>query len=182
MGEERFFVIDVESIGLHGEGFAVGVVVIGTSGTIYEEATFSCPPDTATGETEGHDWVMKNVPKLAHTADCPRHVRSQFWVGWDRWRRRGAKMVVDCGWPVEANFLSACVADDLRRHWNGPYPLLEVASFLVAVGWDPLQESPRLDDEPLHDPLGDARQSARKLVEALRELQHRADTAAVPHG
>jgi hypothetical protein len=178
MGEERFFVVDVESIGLHGEGFAVGIVVVGVSGEFYEARAFSCPPAAAQGEPEGREWVHKNVPMLVQTAETPQHMRAQFWTVWDHWRRRGAKMVADCAWPVEARFLNACIDDDLRRHWNGPYPLLELASFLVAIGKDPLKEYPRMDDEPLHNPLGDARQSARTLVYCLNELQQRADAAS----
>jgi hypothetical protein len=175
MGEERYFVLDVESIGLHGEGFAVGIVVIGVSGTIYEEHRFACPPIAARGDETGRAWVAQHVPSLIQTATNPKHVRDQFWAIWERWRRLKVPMVADCAWPVEARFLLDCVTDDIRRHWNGPYPLLELASFLVAVGRDPLMERPRLENEPLHDPLGDARQSARILVECLKELQARAE-------
>jgi hypothetical protein len=176
MGEERYFVLDVESIGLHGEGFAVAYVVIGTSGTIAEEKLFACPPEEARGSPDGLSWVQANVPPLALTATIPRHVRDQFWSHWLYWKARSVKMVADCGWPVEANFLEAGVEDDPRvRSWQGPYPLLDLASFLVAVGWDPTVERSRLVDEPLHSPLGDARQSARVLVEVLKELQARTE-------
>jgi hypothetical protein len=124
MGEERFFVIDVESIGLHGEGFAVGIVVIGVSGTVYEVHQFSCPPSAAEGTYEGRVWVGRNVPRLIPTADSPTHMRDQFWAIWEAWRRLGVPMVADCAWPVEARFLAACVDDDPeRRSWRGPLPL-----------------------------------------------------------
>jgi hypothetical protein len=72
-------------------------------------------------------------------------------------------------WPVEAHFLSECVADrPQEREWQGPYPLLDVASVRLAAGLDPLATVDRLPSElPAHDPLADSRQSARLLVEAL---------------
>jgi hypothetical protein len=98
-------------------------------------------------------------------------VRNGFWRTWLEWKSRGAVLVADCAWPVEARFLAACVDDNLdARTWDGPYPLHELASFMVAAGMDPMTTYDRLPDEPQHDPLGDARQSARLLVMALGRL------------
>ncbi len=47
--EKLFFVFDVESIGLHGEGFAVGWVVVGETGATYEESYLACLPGAARG-------------------------------------------------------------------------------------------------------------------------------------
>lgn len=177
MGEERFMVIDVESIGLHGEGFAVAYVVVGTGGTVYEEKRFACPPDAAQGTDRGRAWVKEHVPVLTLTGLVPRDVRRQFWVAWLYWKARGVRMIADCGWPVEANFLSACIADDPEvRVWQGPYPLLDLSGFLVAIDLDPLAERARLVTEPQHDPQGDARQSARILVDCLKILQPQHET------
>jgi hypothetical protein len=74
-----------------------------------------------------------------------------------------------CAWPVEARFLAACVDDNPMTHeWSGPYPLHDLASVLMAAGRDPLAKNERLPGElPEHDPLADARQSARLLLAAL---------------
>ena len=80
-------------------------------------------------------------------------------------------MAADCCWPVEANFLAQCIADNKQRTGDGPYPLLDVSSFLVATGSDPLKQYPRLPNElPAHNPLADARQSARLLRTCLVQL------------
>jgi hypothetical protein len=51
---------------------------------------------------------------------------------------------------------------------SGPYPLHDLASILLAHGRDPLAKNERLPEElPEHDPLNDARQSARLLHEVL---------------
>ena len=80
-------------------------------------------------------------------------------------------MVADCAWPVEAKFLLQCVADDpLGREWGGPYPLHELATLLLAKGYDPVGDYGRKSELelPKHDPLADAMQSARVLHEAMR--------------
>lgn len=168
---DLFMVFDVESIGLHGEGFAVGYVVVTRDGEIVGDRIFACSPDQAAGSAEGRAWVAENCPPLVWNCSSPREVRRFFWNGWLSWKDQGAVLVADCAWPVEARFLAACVDDDAEhRQWQGPYPLHELASFMVAAGMDPMATYDRLPDEPQHDPLGDARQSARLLMQSLTRL------------
>lgn len=165
-----FMVFDVESIGLHGQAFAVGWVVVDGDGNEHEAGIVSCPPHNAMGSERNFEWVAKNVPKLTITHTSPWQVREAFWARWGEWRGRGARLVADCTWPVEARFLAACVEDNLEgREWIGPYPLLDIPSMLVAVGEEPTQKFSRLKNEmPEHDPLADARQSARIMLLAMR--------------
>jgi hypothetical protein len=165
-----FMVFDVESIGLHGEGFAVGWVVVRDDGVLVADGCLACPTSTAHGDDEGRQWVSENCPILPTNCPNPQEVRRLFWNYWSEWKAQGAVMVADCAWPVEARFLIACVNDDASRTWGGPYPLHELASFMVAAGMDPHATYYRLPDEPQHDPLGDARQSARLLVTALSKV------------
>lgn len=167
--EKTFLVFDIESIGLHGEGFAVGWVVISSLGAVYEESLLSCPPDAANGTSDSRAWVAKNIPPMAVTHKSPHGVRQAFWAVWELWKKNGAVLVADCCWPVEARFLAQCVDDDPRaREWGGPYPLHDLASVLLANGKDPLAITERLPNElPQHNPLADAKQSARILIAAL---------------
>lgn len=164
-----FMVFDVESIGLHGEGFAVGFVVVAPDGTELDSGAYSCLPDMALGDIPGRAWIVENVPAMEPTHGTPRQVRDAFWTKWREWADKGAALVADCAWPVEARFLCACVdQDSMNRAWSGPYPLHDLASVLFAAGMDPNATYPRLDNElPAHHPLADARQSARLFVEAL---------------
>ena len=75
----------------------------------------------------------------------------------------GAIILSDCGWPVEANFLSACVADYPEvRAWLGPYPLVDVSAVVQRAGFDPAEATERYPSElPVHNPVCDARLSAR---------------------
>ena len=167
--DQLFFVLDVESIGLHGEGFAVGYVVKRLDGEHLADGMFACRPCQAAGISDDRKWVAKNIPELPDNANTPKAVRSRFWAVWMEWKAKGALLVADCCWPVEARFLAACVDDDPARNWEGSYPLHDLASILLAHGLDPLAITERLPSElPAHHPVNDAMQSARILVELLR--------------
>lgn len=164
-------VFDVESVGLHGEGFAAGAVVVDTeTGETLEEFAEGCHPGGAIGTAEDREWVMNNLPGLIITHPYPGYMRDAFWTFWRKWADQGAFLLADCAWPVEANFLSSCIAHDPHdRKWQGPYPLLDLAPILWAQGIDPKGTFGRLENElPVHDPLADARQTARLLLEALK--------------
>jgi hypothetical protein len=181
---DRFMVFDVESVGLHGEGFAVAWVIMTGDGAIESEGSLGCPPDEADGLPRDRAWVAANVNVPAKCSMCanPEEVRDRFWDVWQVAKAQGATLWAECLWPVEANFLSEAVqdasysltnADDAMfvRQWEGPYPFHDIATFRLAAGFDPLGSFPRLPNEqPAHDPLCDARQSARLLIEAIRRL------------
>lgn len=172
--ESLFFVFDVESIGLHGEGFAVGYVVVNGYGNAIQQMVIACHPRDAKGDNEGREWVDKNIPafKEGSIILCldPKEVRDLFWGQLQIWKAKGAIIAVDCGWPVEARFLAQCVDDAPRvRQWAGPYPLHDIGSIILKAGGDPLKKHTRKENElPEHDPLNDARQSARLLIKALK--------------
>lgn len=165
----RYMVFDVESIGLHGEGFAVGWVVVDDAGRELSSGRAACLPEAARGADEDRAWVRVHCPTLPVCCSTPAEVRAAFWRAWGRESESGSVLVADCAWPVEARFLTACVdAAPETRRWQGPYPLHEVATMRLAAGLDPLATVARLpSEEPKHDPLADARQSARLFIEAL---------------
>ena len=189
----RHMVFDVESVGLHGEGFAVAWVVL-QDGKKASEGWAFCDPARAAGTKEGRVWVDANVelytvplgayPGKPEPLAGPEAVRETFWKAWQTEKKRGAKLWADVTWPVEAFFLEQCVEDarppgdctsgaNLRptpREWEGPYPLYDIATLLFAKGVPELvQHNRQPGEEPVHHPLADARQSARLLVEALKE-------------
>jgi hypothetical protein len=176
LDERMYLFFDVESIGLHGEGFAVGWASYADDGSKQSEGYAACPPERARGDDEGRVWIAAHVvPGLPPpNRATPREVRDTFWQVWEAARTQGARLVCDVGWPVETSFLSACVADrPAERAWTGPYPLIDVSSVRLAAGLDPLHdESPRQPDEvPDHHPLPDVRRAARLFFEALRRTR-----------
>lgn len=172
---KSFFVFDVESVGLHGEGFAVAGGVYLDNGAGQWEFRFACPIDEAEGDHEGRAWVKTNVPTLEVTHRVPVGIRDAFWAEWKKAKAQYPDIVMaaECGWPVEARFLCACI-DDMpeERRWEGPYPLHEIASYMAAAGMDPMAKYERTPSEtPAHDPLTDARLSARLLSEAIGKIK-----------
>jgi hypothetical protein len=171
------FTFDVESIGLHGEGFAVGWCVH-QNGIEGHSGVFACSPIAARGTDANREWVHANIPEIAPNLHSPEMVRTAFWTALQE-VKNGANdddepmiVLADCGWPVEARFLSACVDDRPdEREWQGPYPLHDLATYLLAVGCDPTGHYERRPEEmPVHDPLADARQTARVFWELRRGI------------
>lgn len=170
-------IIDVESIGLHGTGYAVaGEVYIGGVAQPDSDFVFACDITWEPGHPDDKGWVIANIPQLPDNCESPYWTRNAFWVRWEKLKSSypGIIMAGECIWPVEAKFLEECILDkkyDRSRTFAGPYPFHEIASFMLAAGMDPMATYDRLPAElPKHDPLADVRQSARLLYEALNLL------------
>ena len=170
MQNDLYMVFDVESVGLYGAGFAVAWVVVKRNGKIVLSASYYCPPDSLIGSEDDQKWVRENVTvpqcgKLRYTMD----VRNEFWRAWVHAKSQGATLWAECCWPVEARFLLDVIYDDPEnRKKDAPYPLHDIATIRLAAGFDPLATVDRLKDEiPAHNPLCDARQSARLMLEAM---------------
>ncbi len=157
-------VIDVESIGLHGEGFAVAWQVATSShADVLAQGLWACPPEAAAGSAPDRAWVAAHLPVLPVNCPDPSAVRQHFWADWLHWRQQGAWMLADCAWPVEARFLNDCIRDGAPDAGQfGPWPLLDLA--LARALWPELTTlaQQRLPDElPVHDPRADVRQTLR---------------------
>ncbi len=172
----RLISIDVESNGLHGAGFAVGAVVLDSSGAVLDRFEGRAPIEGPVDK-----WVEENVlPALSGmevTFDTSADLRTAFWT-WFQKAKSGAIVLADVGCPVETRFLAACI-DDARdeRAWGGPYPLHEVATLLLAAGFDPDVKREEFAAEMIagrevckHHPAWDAEVSGLCAVKALRAL------------
>lgn len=172
----KFLVIDVESIGLHGEGFAVGAVTLDSgSGQITAVCEYWCPPCCCEGTALNRTWVEENVTRspwhISEGFPSSASMRAAFWDLFLFYKKTGHVLAADCPWPVEANFLSRCLVEAGSGDFSGPYPFVDIASVLLAAGRDPLGSRERMLNElPAHNALNDARQSARLLHEALRSI------------
>lgn len=159
---------DVESNGLHGQAFAVGAVIrhVETAQEV-DRIGLRCPI-----EGDVNAWVAENVlPALAEmpeTHTSAREMRAAFWTWYQTAKGKYADlvMVADIGYPVETGFLTACQADDPARAWEGPYPLHEVATLLLAADIDPDIDRLKFagydaDELHAHNPIDDALVSAK---------------------
>ncbi len=179
-----YFVFDVENIGLYGVPFAVAWVVVDDKGTRITEGILSCDIRAASSmadedppihrgliQADDYSWAATNVVPVLHqspTHKNPYDLMKDFCVEWKKWNKRGALMVADCGYPVETGFLTKCVVTGAMSPDDAPYPLLDISSLILARGLDPKKSFPRLPEEtPEHNPLNDARQSARILLRLM---------------
>jgi hypothetical protein len=122
---ELYFVFDVESLGLHGIGFAFGFVVVDADGNELDSGYAAIKPDLVGADQETLEFLGKNVfPALwGYTHQIPevltngeskngaqvrtfREFRTTFWQKWLEWKEKGALMVSDCAWPGKAPILS----------------------------------------------------------------------------
>lgn len=167
-----YMVFDVESIGLYGEGYAVGWVCIDKKGKEQKCGYLACPSDNAIGADEGRIWIRENVDihLPEPNRETPKEVRKDFWDEWVRLKNEGYELVADVSWPVESNFLLACVWDNYENRKDlAPYPLHDVRNFYnftnLAIELSKLE---RIGKElPQHNPIADARFSAKQWVKAL---------------
>lgn len=177
---DRFFVFDVEAIGLRGEGFAFGYVIIENKKEVERGALFFARAG-AVGSATGRAWVNKHVPPRfpnSRQFESGSALRVECWRLIKEEAAKGAKFFAEGGFPVEANFLLACAAT-MDSEETIPYPLYDVMTVVAAAGLDPMAKRERLyAEEPEHNPEADARQSARLLLEALERLETFAEVAA----
>lgn len=162
------FSFDVETDGLYGPAFAAAAVVMDENGKILDQFCEKCmtPPIL-------DDWVKANsLPHLEDIPECEsrRALRDHFWNFYMKYKAQ-CTIVADTPYPVESGFLRACVEDcPEARIWQGPYPLLDVASILYAHGLDP--DADRLafsgQEGKRHHPLDDAIASALCLLKAMK--------------
>lgn len=174
----RYMVFDVESVGLHGEGFAVGWVIIDERGIEYASGHYACDPNKAQKQDDDSLSWVENFCDWIVNVETPRHVRDEFWAAYNDCfygiPGTDAMLVCDVPWPVESRFLVQCLVDNPKRAERGPYPILDVASIRYAAGLSPLGSEKRYPDElPKHNALADARQSARLLLEAIQIIGRR---------
>lgn len=162
--KENVLVFDVESISLHGEGFAVGAVVANKKTSVIIDRFELLSEE---GEGKANDWVKENIiPHLLSMNTCQTNLqlRDQFYAFYMKWKD-SCDIYSDVNFPVETNFLSAIVADNPQeREWNMPYPLLDVAD-IVDISIDRLQECGK--NLIKHHPAHDAEASAICLLKRL---------------
>lgn len=180
---KHYLSFDVESLGLFGPPFAVGFVVVNKENDLLEEGLWgydyrNLPPrlnnDQWTIQRGDREWVENSIGAPEAWFNCPNiyKMAEAFYSDWVGFKTiyPGLTMVTDCPFPVEFNFLSFMLHINRVRNINhSPYPVIDVASVLLAHGFDPLGDYPRLEHElPAHNPVADAQQSVRLFLEVLR--------------
>lgn len=189
------FIFDVEARNLHDIGFAFGYVVVdvksdGSAPVILEEG--ECY--SIEGAQQVDQWVKDNViPSLDLLKDymtqdistidasqlptqlvlTDREMRDRFFTIYSKWNNLKAEIWSDVNFPVETDFLSAVVRDDLdNRRFKMPYPLRDIST-IIGTDLD-RAEYCQLKNLRNHNPLDDSKASAFSLIrfeEKMRQKQ-----------
>lgn len=172
------FSFDVETKGLYGDGFSVGVVILSDNGSELDSLFLRADDDEANELTANRKWFKENVVPTLGTINCLslREFRDKFWNYYTNCKTKYSNIifVTDCGSPCESGFLRTCVMDDLEnRQWSAPFPLHEVGTSLYLCGKDPTGTFERKSNElPVHNPVADARLSGRIWLECHQFLKN----------
>lgn len=170
-----YFSFDVESNDLFGDPIAVGWTISDKEGNEVESEGYRLNFRDYTPTP----WVKENVqPSILNLAVINKNssyvdtsLLIPFWESWIKWKQKGALLVADVAWPVEANFLLTGIKFNRDWYSNPPYPMIDVSSVLFAAGLNPVGTYDRLENEfPLHNPICDARQSVRILCRTLKAI------------
>lgn len=164
----KIFCVDAESDSLYGDIFAIGAVVYDG----YKEIDYF---NGSSQVSEVKDqWVIKNViPNIKHINkyNSRYELRNKFWEFYMKYREDSI-IVADCPYPVEYNLFKKCINDDFdNRKWLGPYPFMDIASVLFIKGIEPLKDRDIIINKQnilKHNPLEDARTSAKVLIKILQ--------------
>ena len=161
---ENILLFDVESTSLHGTGFACGAIVVNKDGLEIDRFELL----SQEGSKKVGDWVKENVlPSLADMPTCETDIelRTSFFDFYMK-HKETAQIWSDVNFPVETNFLSAIVNDNIEeREWSMPYPLKD-ASTIVDVNIDRCEKC-GIEGLRKHNPLDDSRASVSMLLKAL---------------
>ena len=171
LGEKNMMVLDVESMGLHGDAFAFGYAIF-HKGEVIASAEHSIPREAVVGLSDDKKWIDANVPLMIPDLAYPHQLREIFWKGYLLWRQVGCLVAADCPWPVEAKFLHQCIADDLaNRRFMGPYPIYDLMSLgnLMSTNYNLTLGKPKGHRD--HHPLDDAIHSGKCFWKQLNDFE-----------
>lgn len=162
--KKLIFSFDIESDGLYGEGFAVGVVIIDVeTGRIINEFSGVVDSYKVTDRFTKDNIVkyLREMPKYPNT----HALREAFWKFYIKYRTQAERQdrelifLADNCAPVEARFLRDCVMDDHKnRKFQAPFPLIDLATVLLLNGYENHLNRRAFSNCPgrKHHPLDDA--------------------------
>ncbi len=172
--DTKILSFDLETNNLHGEPFAIGAVVVDGHGKVHDSFTARCP---IKGDVD--PWVKANVlpviKDMAETHATYEDMREAFWRWYLAAEQASDYVLVSNGYPVEYRFLLDCQQANLEeRYWQHPFPILDLASILVANGQESsayknqLRKNVRKSASFVqHHPFDDAKLAALIALEAL---------------
>lgn len=169
--KKYYFVVDIESDGLYGEGFCVSAIVVDIrSGKMIDKFIGIAESNKVTSE-----WVKKEaLPHLRNIKDygTKDNLRKEFWSFYESYRKDSI-ILTDSGSPVEAYWFRQCVMDNhSEREYLGPFPMHDVATavLLSGVGNVTRLEYAGLTEYPQHHPYYDCLASLITFIKCTEPL------------
>ena len=159
--QTKFLFIDAETDGLYGSFLTVGVVVTDALGNIIQKAYYGIKKENM---VINDAWTKENVfPILSDYEACEDEdeLLDKVWAIWMKYREE-AYAVADVMYPVESRLFMKCVMkNETERKYQGPFPMLDLSSMLMAAGYDPLADRTQFlkndkDEKQIHNALFDA--------------------------
>ena len=158
----KYFFVDAETDGLYGKFLSVAALAIDENGT---ETEFYASVSVTESEIET-EWVKENVyPYLSQSYvkyKTEYELLEAFWSFWNE-HKSGAECVSYVPYPVEARLFNTCVMHNVsERTFEGPFPLHDLSTLLVAKGYNTDVDMSELSGLHLesHDAMNDVRMLA----------------------
>lgn len=184
----KIFAVDAETDGLYGRTIAIGAVC----GADVFHARIPMDNPSARASESGYsswrpnshiknDWVRDNVIpviwRISTEYPSSEALEEEFWQFY-RQHANGATVIAHCAAPVEASLFRRCIEPVLfERAFQGPLPLHDLGTLLLALGEDPASDDAYMAKHGLtpppgraHDPLYDARVTEIIWVHAMGRL------------
>ena len=127
-----------------------------------------------------NEWVKENVlPTLVDlpvTHETYAEMLSAFAAFYFQYRSQETEFIVHMGTPVESGLIRDMYTAGLIGEWDGPYPLHDVASMLLAKGFNPTSVDEYAKEKALtiephgstHNPLYDCEVAARVFIDLMK--------------
>lgn len=136
MNNKKYFFVDAETDGLYGKFLSIAALAIDENGA---ETEFYASVSVHESEIET-EWVRDNVyPYLSSAYDVyetEHEMLEAFWKFWIE-HKTGAECVAYVAYPVEARLFNRCAMNDAEsRTFEGPFPLYDLSTLLIARGYD----------------------------------------------
>lgn len=134
----NIFIVDAETNGLYGEILSIGAMVVDEN---FIEMDYFYGEVVLEKEEKYDFWVLNNVVpylKNENPFENEFELLEKFWEFWLKYRET-AYCLADVAYPVEMGVFKKCIeVNENERRFMGPFPLLDLSSFLLAKGYDPL--------------------------------------------
>lgn len=157
----KYLFVDAETDGLYGKFVSIAMVVADHAGNELEHIYIGLSnPEKHIKE----NWVRENVLPILGEYEEYEDEHSLLEAAWSFWRAYAPNsyIIADVMHPVESRLFTLCVEQDVEhRVFQGPFPMLDLASMLYTVGINPLEAREKmvqpLDEGKQHSALYDAR-------------------------